>query len=277
LAALMAIVSLGFPAWSQTPETIANVKGELHSDKPVYFPDFWIELGAVDRASDTHRQPVQFDGSFQLRDIRAGQYVLRVTSLNGDPVHQELVNVFPQAGPLNVRLPGPSQKPSMPGTISVTQLRHPPSRKAFQAVASAQRYSEDGKPEKAAAELEKAIRLSPEYADAYNNLAVQYMRMGRLQEACDLLTRAVAIAGPSALLLSNLAYAQRQLKRFPDAIASARASLRLDSSSPQAHLILGSTLALDPRTRAESIPHLERAAETLPSARAILEQVRRAQ
>jgi len=62
----------------------------------------------------------------------------------------------------------------------------------------------------------------------------------------------------------------------PTALASARAALRLDSGSPQAHLILGSILAVDPRTRAESIPHLERAAETLPSARATLRQIRQA-
>lgn len=114
---------------------------------------------------------------------------------------------------------------------------------------SAQRFSESGQAEKAVEELEKAIRISPEYADAYNNLAVQHIRMGRFEEACGELARA---------------------------IASARAALRLDSGSPQAHLILGSILAQDPRTRAESIPHLERAAETLPSARASLEQVRRA-
>jgi hypothetical protein len=67
------------------------------------------------------------------------------------------------------------------------------------------------------------------------------------------------------------------LARYYSAISPTRnAALRLDSGCPQAHLILGSILAQDPRTRAESIPHLERAAETLPSARATLEQVRRA-
>lgn len=141
---------------------------------------------------------------------------------------------------------------------------------------SAQLFSESGQAEKAVEELEKAIRISPEYADAYNNLAVQHIRMGRFEEACGELARAIVIAGPSTLLLSNLAYAQRQLNRLPEAIVSAPAALRLDSGSPQAHLILGSILAQDPRTRAESIPHLERAAETLPSARASLEQVRRA-
>ena len=120
----------------------------------------------------------------------------------------------------------------------------------------------------------KAIELRSGYAEAYNNLAVQHVKMGRFEEAAREFARAIAIAGPSALLLGNLAYAQRRLDRLPEAAASARAALHLDSGSPQAHLILGSILAQDPRTRAESIPHLERAAETMPSARTILERVR---
>jgi predicted Zn-dependent protease len=274
LAALVAIVSLGIPGRSQSTDISAIVRGELRSDAPVPFDQYLVELAGLEHHTDKHRADVQFDGSFQLRDIRSGSYMLRVTTLQGDLVHQELVTVTSQAGPLTVRLP--AGKPSAPGTISVTQLRHPPARKALQAVVSAQRFSASGQSEKAVAELEKAIRISPEYAEAYNNLAVQHIRMGRFEEAANELARAIAIAGPNPLPLCNLAYAQGRLNRFPEAIASARAALRLDSGSPQAHLILGSILAQDPRTRAESIPHLERAAETLPSARATLEQVRRA-
>jgi tetratricopeptide (TPR) repeat protein len=102
------------------------------------------------------------------------------------------------------------------------------------------------------------------------------MRMGRFEEAAAELTRAIAITGPNPIQLSNLAYAQRQLSRIPEAIASARAALRLDSGSAQAHLILGSILAVDLRTRGEAITHLEQASETLPSARATLEKVRSA-
>ena len=273
MAVLLATVSLSIPGWSQPPES-HTVKGELHSDAAVFFTDYWVELAGVSNPNDRHRVDVQSDGSFQLRDIRTGEYTLRVTTLRGEPVHQELVTVGPHTGPVTVRLPAFDRTPSAPGTISVTQLRHPPARKALQAMISAQRFSANGQTEKAAEELEKAVRISPEYAEAYNNLGVQHIRMGRFEEACGEFARAIALAGPHALLLGNLAYAQRRLDRFPEAIASARAALRLDSGSPQAHLILGSILAMDPRTRAESIPHLERAAETLPSARTILEKVR---
>lgn len=274
LAAFVAVVCLSIPGRSQAPEVVSTIKGELRSDSTVPFHEYMVEVGDLGRSTDTRRTEVQWDGTFQLRDIHAGTYTLRVTTLNGELVHQELVTVAPQTGPLTIRLPEPRAKPSAPGTISLTQLRHPPSRKAFQAMEAAQRYSESGQTEKAAEELEKAVRLSPEYADAYNNLAVQHVRMGRFQEACDEFSRAIAIAGPSTSRLSNLAYAQRQLHRFPEAIESARAALRLDPSSAQAHLILGSILAIDPSTRAESIPHLELAAETIPSARTILQKVR---
>ncbi len=275
LAVFTAIVYLSIPGRSQQPpEVVSTIKGELRSDSTVPYHDYLIEVADLGRSTDTRRTEVQFDGTFQLRDIHSGTYTLRVITLHGELVHQELVTVAPQTGPLTVRLPEGPVKPSAPGTISFTQLRHPPSRKAFQAMEAAQRYSESGQTEKAVEELEKAVRISPEYADAYNNLAVQHIRMGHFAEACEELSHAIAIAGPNSPRLTNLAYVQGQLHRFPEAIESARAALRIDPGSPQAHLILGSLLAVDARTRAESIPHLERAAETMPSARTILEKVR---
>jgi tetratricopeptide (TPR) repeat protein len=275
LAALVAIVFLGIPGRSQSTDFPSAVNGELHSEAPVPFLDYRVELADLNRSDEMHRADVQLDGTFHLRDIPFGQYMLRVT-LRGDVVHQEFVAVNPQAAPLTVRLPGSAKQPSAPGTVSITQLRHAPARKAYQAVVSAQRFADSGQTAKAVEELEKAIRISPEYAEAYNNLAVQHIRMDRFEDAAAELARALAISGPSPMPLANLAYVQYRLNRFPEAIASARAVLRLDSGSPRAHLILGSLLAVDPRTRAESIPHLEQAAETLPSARTALEQLRRA-
>ena len=273
LAALVAILLSGHSRPVAIHRTF-HTEEKLRSDAPVSLHDYWLELTDVSHSNEVHRVDVGFDGSFQLHDIPSGVYTLRVNALNGGLVHQELVTVPPQTGNLTVRLPELARIPSAAGTISVTQLRHPPARKAIQAMVSAQRYSESGQTEKAVEELEKAIRISPEYADAHNNLAAQHMRMGRFAESLTELTRAIAIAGPSAVLLSNLAYAQIQLNRIPEASVSARAAVRLDSSNPQAHLILGWILARDARTRDESMSHLERAAETLPSARTILEKLR---
>ena len=276
LAAFAAIVFLGIPGRSQSNDFPLAVNGELHSEAAVPFLDYRVELADLNRSNEMHRAEVQSDGTFHLRDTPSGQYMLRVITLGGELVHQEFVTITPQAGPLAVRLPGSAKQPLAPGTVSIAQLRHPPARKAYQAMVSAQRLADSGQTAQAVEELEKAIRISPEYAEAYNNLAVQHIRMDRFEDAATELTRALAISGPSPMPLTNLAYVQYRLNRFPEAIASARAALRLDSGSPRAHLILGSLLAVDPRTRAESLPHLELAAETLPSARAALEQLRRA-
>jgi tetratricopeptide (TPR) repeat protein len=238
------------------------------------FRQYRVELEDVAHHAGVYRADVSFDGSFEFRHLPAGEFLLRVTALNGDLIHQEFVPVNAHAVQLDVRL-RTGRKASAPGTISVTQLRHPPGRKAIQAFSAAQRLAPSS-PEKAAEELERAVRISPEFADAYTNLAVQHIRMRRFQEAVSELTRAIEIAGPDPLKLSNLAYAQINLSRFQESIAAVRAALRLDADYPPAHLILGSILAADPRTRDEAIAHLERAAERIPAARVMLEKVRTA-
>lgn len=273
MAAFVAFVYLGVSAWSQSLDTFV-IRGEIRSDQPTGLHDHWVELIGLDRTNDTARVDVQFDGAFQIRNVRPGTYTLRVTSLDGSLVHQEMVTIVPQNGILTVRLPAAKREPLTPGTVSITQLQHPPARKAFQAVLSAQRFSESGQPAKAVEELEKAIRISPEYADAYNNLAVQHIRLGRYDEAAGELERAIEIAGPNPLLLTNLAFTRIQLDRIPEAATAARAALRLDGGFAQAHLILGSILAVDPRTLSEALPHLEFAAKEMPAARTLLERVR---
>jgi len=190
LAALVAIVFLGIPGRSQPTDLPVAVDGELHGEARLAFHDYRVELANPSSTTETHRAFVQLDGTFHLRDIPAGQYTLRVTAIEGGLVHQEFVTVSPQAGPLTVRLPGSARQPSATGTVSMTQLRHPPARKAWQAMVSAQRFAESGQTEKAVGELEKAIRISPEYAEAYNNLAVQHIRLNRFEEAAGELARA---------------------------------------------------------------------------------------
>ncbi len=274
-AAFATVVCLCVPPFLAGAQ-LASVRGELKSARAANFREMWVELLDISHRADAHRVDVRADGEFEFRAISPGEYSLRVTNLNGEPIHEQFVTITGYGEPLRVELPGAKPLSSAPGTISMKQLRHPPTAKAFQAVAAAQRLSEAGDQEKAAAELEKAIRLSPDYADAYNNLAVQHIRMNRFDAAATELQRAIELAGPTPMMLCNLAFAQHKLQRDPEAVANTRAALRLDSSYAQAHLILGSILAMQPATRAESIPHLQRAAETLPSARVTLERARKA-
>jgi tetratricopeptide (TPR) repeat protein len=274
LAALTTVVCLGISVAAQTSENAGTFKGELRADERLLFGEYRVELISLDQRANSYKTDVQLDGSFFFRDVRSGTYSLNVMTTMGDQLHSELVTVVQQSAPLTVRLPMRTRNAGTPGTVSMKQLLHPPDRKAFQAVLSAQRFSEAGRPEKAAEELEKAIRISPQYADAYNNLAVQHMRLGRYEDACRELLRSTEITGPQPQVLANLAFAQRHLGHYQEALESAQAALKLDRSSAAAHLVVGSILAAFPKTWAEGVKHLEIAAETIQSARATLEQAR---
>jgi tetratricopeptide (TPR) repeat protein len=264
------------PGSAQT-NVVQTFRGEVQSDSAVDYREYRVELETVGAHGDVYRADVNLAGAFEFRGVPSGQYQLRVTTLLGENVQQEYVTVNATSAMLYVNLaPLRGKRPSAPGTISMMQLRHPPDRKAIQSFAAARRFAESGSPEKAAQELEKAVHISPEFADAHTNLAVQYLRLERYQEAADEMARAIQIAGPNPLRLCNLAYAQIFLGRKEEAQATARAALRLDGGYPQAHLILGTILAGDKRTVAEAIPHLQRAAESIPSAQGTLNRAREA-
>jgi tetratricopeptide (TPR) repeat protein len=273
LAALAAIVFLSIRSGAQTSE-VQTFKGEVRSDSLMNFHDYRIELEEINHHGEIYRTDLNIQGDFEFHRLPAGEYQLRVTTFRGDMIQQEFVSVNSFVGVLRVHLALPAKNSSEPGTISMTQLRHPPDRKAIQSYVAAQRFAASGSPEKAAKELEKAVRISPEFADAYTNLAVQHMRLERFEEAAAEMTRAIEIAGPNPLRLCNLAYAQTFLGRREEALVSVRAALRLDGGYLQGHLILGTILAADRRTVSEAIPHLERAVQSFPSAQAILEQAR---
>ena len=265
LAALTAVVCLAISVRAQLNE-VPNLKGEVRANTPVNYADYRIELEDLNRHGEIYRVDLRLDGDFELRHVLAGEYQLRVTGQHGDVIQQEFVTINAMLPTISVRLSLPRKTPSAPGTISMKQLRHPPNPKAIQSFAAAQRLAASGSPEKAVEELEKAVRISPEFADAYTNLAVQHIRMQHFDEAAGELARAIDIAGPDALRLSNLAYVQMNLGRVREALLSVRAALRLNSGYAQAHLILGSILASSRGTLSEAIPHLELAAETLPAA-----------
>jgi tetratricopeptide (TPR) repeat protein len=266
------MLCLCISGWSQSVEF--TVRGELRSGTPNFYSEYVVELVDVTRRNNTGRGDVRADGGFEIRNVQPGDYSLVVTTFHGDVVYQQSVAVSPMTAPLEIRLP--ESKVTSPGAkaISVRQLLHPPTKKAFQSFVAAQRFSSSGDYVRAAEALERAVQESPDYAEAHLNLGAQYVRIGRYDDAVTELNRAIEIAGPAPVVLCNLASAQARLGKRAEAIESARAALRLDNGSLQAHLVLGSLLAGDPASREEGIHHLELAATQYASAREILKRVR---
>ncbi|MCU1238814.1 MAG: Tetratricopeptide 2 repeat protein [Candidatus Solibacter sp.] len=171
--------------------------------------------------------------------------MLRVTDGRGLTICQQLVTIHDHMPELEVRLPERESHGAGGGaaTVSVTQLMHPPQKRAVQAFQNAVRLSSAGKYEDALNELEKAIRISPDFGAAHTNLAAQYFRVGRFEEPIAESSRAIQIGGPDPRNLCNLATAQARLHRFAEAEKSARigaaAGFRLSQGEPDPRLDSG--------------------------------------
>ena len=229
---LLAAAVIAWSAAAQDPPT-ANVKGMLHDDQNPIVQGYLIELNSMATHQSIERIEVASDGEFRAPRVPHGDYMLRVTNYHGDTVMQQHVTVNGSSIPIEVRLP---QRPASPtgGTVSVRQLLNPPQKKALNASLTAQRFSESGHFVEAAAEYEKALKISPDFAVAHSNLGVQYLRLGRFDDASIEIQRALAIAGPNAHDLTNLAYAQFKLGQFVQSAASAEAALKLQPDAPNA-------------------------------------------
>jgi tetratricopeptide (TPR) repeat protein len=245
----------------------------VHTRQESFFQGYVVEIVDHTPQHQTWRADLSIDGSFMLRAVPRGDYLLRVLDEHGDAVKEEFVNIRDQQGSLDVDLPN-LQRATPGGPVSVRQLQHPPAQKAIAAAQEAARLGRAGKTGLAVEQLRKAIRISPEYGAAHSNLAAAYIRERNFSEARAEIEQALAITGPNALDLCNLAYLEAMEGRYGEAAESARAALRADPGWANAHYVLGTLLLRDRSTAEEGIRHLERAAETVPGARETLAQLR---
>jgi tetratricopeptide (TPR) repeat protein len=255
---------------AQAQDTLtANIRGTVHTGDNAPIQGYFVQLSNLSTRVSIDRIDVASDGGFYARHVPYGDYVARVTTFHGDTLAQQFVTINQHAASIELHLPVLPKSPTG-RTVSVRELRNPPRRQALDAAVAAQQFADSGKFDQAAVELEKAVRISPEFARAHSGLAVQYLRLGRYEAAEAEIRRAMELAGPTAIDLSNLAYAHLAMERFPEARENARAALKLRKDLPAAHFVLGMALVLEPETRGEGVAHLEEAAKTLESARRTL-------
>ena len=250
-------------------ETVPLVRGQV--ENAGYLGDsILVELRGI-QGDNPYQTPVASSGLFEFRDVKSGTYTLRLTTLGGDLICQEIVNILPFTGELSIRLPKlPTARP-ISGTISVRDLQHPTQPRAFRAFVEAQRARQAGRAAEATRKLELALRLDPDYAEARCNLGVEYIRQGHYPQALEQLEKAVAGGYNSAILYSDLCYAYYALGRWQDAERAARHAVELDGRYGRAHYMLGSVLAHGVRPETlekapEAARHLRLGAEDVPRA-----------
>lgn len=221
------------------------------------------------RTPDGETNPTP-SGHFELRARSSGLHEIRILSLDGTLMQSLTVNL-PSTNTFEIDLrQGFATGPVRP--VSLSRLQHKIPKKAQKEFAAAHLASEKGQSEIAAHHLELALASDPDYFEAINNLAVQYVRLNRLNEAKDLFVRATRLDPADALAEMNLAFVLLRLGDFPAAEQAARASLRADAASSRARLYLALSLLEQKKQTNEAIFHLGKATELEP-ARRLLNQL----
>jgi protein O-mannosyl-transferase len=110
--------------------------------------------------------------------------------------------------------------------------------------------------------MNEALRLKPDYAEAYNNLGFALQMMGRTEEAVKDYREALRLKPAYANACNNLGFALLRMGRPDEAAAQYEQALRLGLVSYETRSNLG--IALDRLGRAEAVPQLEEALRLRP-------------
>src|SRR5581483_9600345 len=164
-------------------ETVA-VHGEI-SSVDSHLTLLIVEFRSASRGLP-ERADVNPDGSFDIGSLTPGVYQLFVSSSGGIPLYQEQVNLRNPHENLFVRLPPtPATSPKAEGTVSIQQLQHNVPKAAQIALKRARDAVRNGRIQAALSEFHQAIRIDPEFVDAYVELGCWYVSTGELHQAVE--------------------------------------------------------------------------------------------
>ncbi len=135
-------------------------------------------------------------------------------------------------------LPWPGLRAPGSDIVSVERLRHPAPPAAERELALARKALTRDDETRALDHLDRALRVYPQYAEAYSELGAVLLRRSEVSRALEALEQAVAHDPRSVETRLNLGIAQLQFLMLDHAEYSVRQAIRLDAGSQKAHYLL---------------------------------------
>lgn len=212
-------------------------------DRPMRIRLFTMQRGEISTMTDTN-------GNFSFRRLKPGNYTLLI---DGDKDYENVnhpINIV-QAGrsvsstesiiPVHVRLKTKASGGMKPEVVHADLVNVP--KPALELYTSALKLAQDGKNKAAIDKLNQALSAHPNFMLAFNELGVQYQRVGELEKANEALQSALKISPTSFAPLVNHGIVLVRLKRYAEAEVDLRAALKENDQSAIAHFYLGRALA----------------------------------
>lgn len=273
-AALAAFTLLILPAFAGE---LVNVRAEINCDGCGHFERILV-IARDSRQNPVGTFTVTSGGEFDMHGLAEGPYTLNVQTHSGDVLHSETVNLRANSGTLTLHLPSQAKavSPSAPGTVSLARLQHKVPRKARAEFNESDSRMKALDVQGSLNHLLEAVRLDPEYMEAWNNLGSRYLMLDRPAEAIEPLRRAAELDPSSLFVHTNLAVALLALREYPEAERAARIARRVEAGDCKSGYLLGLALYAQRKFTPEAIRLLESAQEEFPKAREGLAAIRAA-
>jgi tetratricopeptide (TPR) repeat protein len=192
--------------------------------------------------------PTNETGNFAFRGLPNGSYTVTIDKeTEYEPVSQSVdIRVFAgspaQTYTLNIRLAlkkGVQQ--AKPAVLNVQFANVPPAARGY--YDNALELGAKGDHRGAVAQLQLAIKEHPAFTMAHNEMGVQYLRLGQLEESDQAFQGALKIDASSLEALVNRGIVNVMLKRYGESIPMLRKAVKIDDKSAVGHYFLGQALA----------------------------------
>lgn len=260
LAALFAFVA----APAVCAQDTANILGQVRLVNGS-FPPERVMVTLQTRGLTITSAYTDNEGRFAFYDLISNPYHVVVNHEGFQPFH-EVINVNPlispnfhvrvilrpiEKGPSDVSVSRPGANPHL---VDAADYRRKFPREAVKEYDAGVKADAQGKPDKALAHYEKAVRLAPDFYLARNNLGSKYLAKGDFTAAEKEFTRVIELSPNYTQAYLNLGNLYFLARRNDEALRSLEEGLRRDPNSAFAHCLRGAVLA-----RAARFPEAEAA------------------
>ncbi|HKS08749.1 MAG TPA: tetratricopeptide repeat protein [Pyrinomonadaceae bacterium] len=190
------------------------------------------------------------NGRFAFPRLTPGSYVIIIDADENYEAVNEQTNIIQamrsmgsteEIIPVQIRLKRKLSDAIRPEVVHADLANVP--KPAVDLYNTALKLAQDGKNKAAIEKLNEAVKAHSNFMLAFNELGVQYQKIGELDKANDALESALKISPNSFAPLVNHGIVLVRLKKYAEAEVNLRSALRENDKSAVAHFYLGRALA----------------------------------